>query len=52
MDLAFEVDRLGGEPRVDVPGLGMGRARPAWGGRGAMPLSAAVDAMERLHDYE
>jgi uncharacterized protein with von Willebrand factor type A (vWA) domain len=51
LDLAFEVDRLGAnlasafpEMPWDVPALA--------GGEEPMPLSATVDAMERLHDYE
>jgi uncharacterized protein with von Willebrand factor type A (vWA) domain len=51
MDLAFEVDRLGAnlssmfpEDGGDEPALGAGDE--------AMPFSATVDAMERLHDFE
>jgi uncharacterized protein with von Willebrand factor type A (vWA) domain len=54
MDLAFEVDRLGANLRSAFPGMGWGEGRPQLGeGFGeAAPMSAAVDAMERLHDYE
>jgi len=51
MDLAFEVDRLGGNLAGRFPDLPWDE--PAFGeGEGEMPLSAAVDAMERLHDFE
>jgi uncharacterized protein with von Willebrand factor type A (vWA) domain len=51
MDLAFEVDRLGSnlagifrQLPWDDPALAAGEE--------AVPLSATVDAMERMHDYE
>ncbi|HKZ76416.1 MAG TPA: hypothetical protein VJ259_07095 [Actinomycetota bacterium] len=51
MDLAFEVDRLGANLSSMFPDLPWGEPTLA-GGEDAMPLSATVDAMERLHDYE
>jgi uncharacterized protein with von Willebrand factor type A (vWA) domain len=51
MDLAFEVDRLGANLESAFPDLPWGD--PVFGeGEGAVPMSAAVDAMERLHDQE
>ncbi len=51
MDLAFEVDRLGANLASLFPQMGWGE--PAMGeGDGTQPLSATVDAMERLHDFE
>jgi uncharacterized protein with von Willebrand factor type A (vWA) domain len=53
MDLAFEVDRLGANLAGVFPDMPWGQ--PAMGageGDEPMPLSATVDAMERLHDYE
>jgi uncharacterized protein with von Willebrand factor type A (vWA) domain len=51
MDLAFEVDRLGANLAGAFPEMPWGE--PAFGeGEDAMPLSATVDAMERMHDYE
>src|SRR5919109_3245809 len=51
MDLAFEVDRLGSNLSSMFPEMPWGEPALA-GGEDAMPLSATVDAMERLHDYE
>ena len=51
MDLAFEVDRLGANLASAFPEMPWGEPTPA-GGEEAMPLSATVDAMERLHDFE
>src|ERR671910_1325151 len=51
MDLAFEVDRLGSNLSSMFPEMQWGEPALA-GGEDAMPLSATVDAMERLHDYE
>ncbi len=51
MDLAFEVDRLGANLAGLFPEMGWGEPEPA-DGEGAMPLSATVDVMERLHDFE
>ena len=51
MDLAFEVDRLGSNLSGLFPGLSWGEPSPG-GGEETAPLSATVDAMERLHDYE
>lgn len=51
MDLAFEVDRLGSNLASAFPDMPWGEPTLA-GGEEAMPLSATVDAMERLHDYE
>jgi uncharacterized protein with von Willebrand factor type A (vWA) domain len=51
MDLAFEVDRLSSNLSDAFSDMAWGE--PAMGdGNEAMPMSAAVDAMERLHDYE
>ncbi len=51
MDLAFEVDRLGANLADAYPEMPWGQ--PTMGeGDEPMPLSATVDAMERLHDYE
>jgi uncharacterized protein with von Willebrand factor type A (vWA) domain len=51
MDLAFEVDRLGANLSSMFPQMPWGEPALA-GGEEPMPLSATVDAMERLHDYE
>ena len=51
MDLAFEVDRLGANLADAFPDLPWGEPTMG-GGDEPMPLSATVDAMERLHDYE
>jgi uncharacterized protein with von Willebrand factor type A (vWA) domain len=51
MDLAFEVDRLGSNLASAFPDLPWGEAALA-GGEEQMPLSATIDAMERLHDLE
>jgi uncharacterized protein with von Willebrand factor type A (vWA) domain len=51
MDLAFEVDRLGANLSSMFPEMRWGDPALAAGDQ-AMPLSATVDAMERLHDYE
>ncbi|HXF35790.1 MAG TPA: hypothetical protein VNO17_01245, partial [Actinomycetota bacterium] len=51
MDLAFEVDRLGANLASLFPELPWGEPALADGDE-AMPLSATVDALERLHDYE
>lgn len=51
MDLAFEVDRLGGSLAGLFPDMMWGDPMLA-AGEEAMPFSATVDAMERLHDYE
>jgi len=51
MDLAFEMDRLGANLAAAMPDLPWGE--PAMGaGDDSQPLSATVDALERLHDYE
>jgi uncharacterized protein with von Willebrand factor type A (vWA) domain len=51
MDLAFEVDRLGSNLASLFPQMPWGD--PMMGERdGTQPLSATVDAMERLHDFE
>jgi uncharacterized protein with von Willebrand factor type A (vWA) domain len=54
MDLAFEVDRLGANLRGAFPGMGWdeGSGYGLGDGPEGMGMSAAVDAMERLHDYE
>jgi uncharacterized protein with von Willebrand factor type A (vWA) domain len=51
LDLAFEVDRLGANLASAFPDMPWGEPELA-GGEDAMPLSATVDALERLHDYE
>ena len=51
MDLAFEMDRLGANLQGMFPDAGWGEGE--WGeGEDAMPMSATVDALERMHDYE
>ena len=51
MDLAFELDRLGANLANAMPELPWDE--PARGGGGEpQPLSATVDALERLHDFE
>jgi uncharacterized protein with von Willebrand factor type A (vWA) domain len=51
MDLAFELSRLGSNLQGAFPDMPWGE--PAMGeGDQPMPLSATVDAMERLHDHE
>jgi uncharacterized protein with von Willebrand factor type A (vWA) domain len=51
MDLAFEMSRLGANLQGAFPEMPWGD--PAMGaGDDAQPLSATVDALERLHDYE
>ena len=51
MDLAFELDRLGSNLSGAFPDAGWDE--PGWGvGEDAMPMSATVDALERMHDYE
>ncbi|MGZ8631449.1 MAG: hypothetical protein ACXWZF_10865 [Actinomycetota bacterium] len=55
MDLAFEVDRLNANLQGAFPGMGWGDGSGSGQGFGdgqGLPMSAAVDAMERLHDYE
>ena len=51
MDLAFEADRLGSNLSSAFPDLGWGEPALA-GGDEPMPLSATIDAMERLHELE
>ncbi len=51
MDLAFEVDRLGANLSSLFPDMSWGEPALA-AGEDAMPLSATVDAMERMHDFE
>jgi uncharacterized protein with von Willebrand factor type A (vWA) domain len=53
VDLAFEVDRLSANLQGAFPDAGWGMEADQGFGEGQdMPMSAAVDAMERLHDYE
>ena len=52
MDLAFEMDRLGVNLASAFPDLPWGEPALGGGEGESMPLSATVDAMERLHDYE
>jgi uncharacterized protein with von Willebrand factor type A (vWA) domain len=51
MDLAFEVDRIGSNLASAFPDLGWGEPTLAAGDE-PLPLSATIDAMERLHDLE
>jgi uncharacterized protein with von Willebrand factor type A (vWA) domain len=51
MDLAFEVDRLGSNLASAFPDVGWGEPTLA-GGDEPLPLSATIDAMERLHELE
>jgi uncharacterized protein with von Willebrand factor type A (vWA) domain len=51
MDLAFEVDRLGANLASMFPDMPWDDPALA-AGEDAQPLSATVDAMERLHEYE
>jgi uncharacterized protein with von Willebrand factor type A (vWA) domain len=51
MDLAFEVDRLGSNLASAFPEMPWGEPALA-GGDEQLPLSATIDAMERLHDLE
>jgi uncharacterized protein with von Willebrand factor type A (vWA) domain len=51
LDLAFEVDRLGANLQGAFPNLPWGDPALSGGGEPA-PMSATVDAMERLHDVE
>jgi uncharacterized protein with von Willebrand factor type A (vWA) domain len=51
MDLAFEVHRLGANLAGMFPDLPWSEPTLTAGDE-AIPLSATVDAMERLHDYE
>jgi uncharacterized protein with von Willebrand factor type A (vWA) domain len=51
MDLAFEVDRLGANLASLFPQMPWGEPMPGEG-EGTQALSATVDAMERLHDFE
>ena len=52
MDLAFEVDRLGANLASMFPDMAWDRPGEPGDAEGLAPLSATVDAMERLHDYE
>ena len=53
MDLAFEMSRLGSNLQGAFPDMPWGEPTMAAGdGDEPMPLSATVDAMERMHDYE
>jgi len=51
MDLAFEVDRLGSNLAGAFPEMPWGDPMMG-GGEEQMPLSATIDAMERLHELE
>jgi uncharacterized protein with von Willebrand factor type A (vWA) domain len=51
MDLAFEMSRLGSNLQGAFPDMPWGEPTMSDGGD-PMPLSATVDAMERMHDYE
>lgn len=51
MDLAFEADRLASNLAGMFPGMPWGE--PAMGsGEDSLPMSATVDALERMHDFE
>jgi uncharacterized protein with von Willebrand factor type A (vWA) domain len=52
LDLAFEVDRLGSNLAAAFPDLPWGEPALGGGEGEPRPLSATVDAMERLHDFE
>ncbi|MGH2539122.1 MAG: vWA domain-containing protein [Actinomycetota bacterium] len=55
MDLAFEIDRLSANLQGAFPGMAWGEGAGQGQGFGygeGMPMSATVDALERLHDYE
>jgi len=51
LDLAFQVDRLTRTLQEHMPDLPWGEEAPGWG-EGDMPMSEAVDAIERLGEYE
>jgi uncharacterized protein with von Willebrand factor type A (vWA) domain len=51
MDLAFEADRLASNLSGMFPEMPWGEPTLSAGDE-AMPMSATVDALERLHDYE
>jgi uncharacterized protein with von Willebrand factor type A (vWA) domain len=51
MDLAFEADRLASNLQGMFPDMPWGQPTPSSGDE-QMPMSATVDALERLHDYE
>jgi uncharacterized protein with von Willebrand factor type A (vWA) domain len=51
MDLAFQVDQLGRSLREMMPELAWDQEAPSWG-EGNMPMSAAVDAIERMSDLD
>lgn len=51
MDLAFEVDRLGANLAGAFPDMPWGEPVQD-GGDQPMSMSAAIDALERLHDFE
>ncbi len=52
MDLAFEMDRLGANLAGAFPDMPWGDPVEDGSGEGPMSMSATVDAMQRLHDYE
>jgi uncharacterized protein with von Willebrand factor type A (vWA) domain len=51
LDLAFEADRLASHLSELFPQMGW-REPELGGGEDAQPLSATVDALERMHDYQ
>ncbi|HEU4488375.1 MAG TPA: hypothetical protein VFS38_03705, partial [Actinomycetota bacterium] len=51
LDLAFQVDQLSRSLQELMPELAWDEEVPGWG-EGDMPMSAAVDAVERLGEYE
>jgi len=51
LDLAFQVDRLTRTLQEHMRDLPWGEEAPGWG-EGDMPMSEAVDAIERLGEYE
>ena len=51
LDLAFQVDQLSRSLQDLMPNLPWDQAAPGWG-EGQMPMSAAVDAIERISEYD
>ncbi|MBA2365877.1 MAG: hypothetical protein H0V77_05435 [Actinobacteria bacterium] len=51
LDLAFQVDQLTRSLQEHMPDLPWNQEAPGWG-EGEMPMSEAVDAIERLGEYE
>ena len=51
LDLAFQMDQLASSLRGLMPQMSWDEPAEAWG-EGSMPMSAAVDAIERMSDLE